>query len=135
MRSTDEKAALLRPANHGAIYVALVEADVLSLVVNFDGYGNGGQTEALDAGSADGEVALPDTRIEIASLIWSNADPCRSPRLLRPSPAALSAQDDVAAMISTSTNASGRASAATTMVVTAGGLSEAQRRRLTAPSV
>jgi hypothetical protein len=70
----DEKAASLRPANHGAIFDALADAGTVSVTVTFDGYGDSGQIEAIDARSADGEIALPDTCVEIASPACADPD-------------------------------------------------------------
>lgn len=70
----DEKAASLRPANHGAIFEALADAGIVSVTVTFDGYGDSGQIEAIDPRNADGEIALPATCVEIASQACADPD-------------------------------------------------------------
>ncbi|MBS3962852.1 MAG: hypothetical protein KGZ61_13625 [Sandarakinorhabdus sp.] len=57
----------LRPANQTAIFDALASAGVVTLVVNFDGFGDSGQIEAMTATGAEGEIALPETCIPYAS--------------------------------------------------------------------
>lgn len=60
----------LRPANQTAIFDALASAGVVTLVVNFDGFGDSGQIEAMTATGTDGEMAPPQISIPYAS-------PCR----------------------------------------------------------
>jgi len=57
----------LRPANQAAIFDALTSAGVVTLVVNFDGYGDSGQIESLDARGPEGEIVMPDTSVIYAS--------------------------------------------------------------------
>lgn len=56
-----------RPANIAALFDALAAAGITAVVVNFDGYGDSGQIESIDARDAEGEVALPESTIEIGS--------------------------------------------------------------------
>ncbi len=57
----------LRPANKAALFDALSAAAIAEVVVNFDGYGDSGQIESIEVRGANGEAALPDTEIELAS--------------------------------------------------------------------
>lgn len=57
----------LRPGNKGALFDALAAAAIVTIVVNFDGYGDSGQIESIEARGANGEVALPETEIELVS--------------------------------------------------------------------
>lgn len=56
-----------RPANIAALFDALAAAGITAVVVTFDGYGDSGQVEAIDARDAEGEVALPEGMIDIGS--------------------------------------------------------------------
>jgi len=57
----------LRPANQTAIFDALASAGVVTLMVNFDGFGDSGQIEAMTATGAEGEMVLPEISIPYAS--------------------------------------------------------------------
>lgn len=57
----------LLPGNQSAIFDALASADVVTLIVEFDGYGDSGQIEAITATGPDGEMALPEFGISYAS--------------------------------------------------------------------
>ena len=56
-----------RPANIAALFDALAAAGITTVVVTFDGYGDSGQVESIDARDAEGDVALPEATIEIGS--------------------------------------------------------------------
>lgn len=60
-------AAELHPVNKTKMFDALSAAGIISVVVVFDGYGDSGQIESIDANDAHGEVALPEGEIELAS--------------------------------------------------------------------
>lgn len=62
-----------RPSNITAMFGALAAAGITAVVVNFDGYGDSGQVESIDASNAEGEVVLPDAAIEIGSPGEGNA--------------------------------------------------------------
>lgn len=59
-------AAALRPANKAALFGALAAAGIEIVTVDFDGYGDSGQIEGIDARDAHGDVALPDMEVELA---------------------------------------------------------------------
>lgn len=67
-------AAELRPANKTALFDTLTAEGVVSIVVTFDGYGDNGQIESIDARDAHGEVALPEGAIELASPTYDGAE-------------------------------------------------------------
>lgn len=56
-----------RPANIAALFDALAAAGITTVVVTFDGYGDSGQVESIDARDAEGDVSLPETMIEIGA--------------------------------------------------------------------
>lgn len=54
-----------RPANIAGLFDALAAAGITTVLVTFDGYGDSGQVESIDARDAKGDVALPEATIEI----------------------------------------------------------------------
>lgn len=71
------RAAELRPANKAALFDALAAADIVTVTVAFDGYGDSGQIESVDARDAYGEVALPTADIELATPSHEGAEVTR----------------------------------------------------------
>jgi hypothetical protein len=69
--------AELRPANKTAVFHALAAAGVTIVVVAFDGYGNSGQIEIVEAKAGEDVVALPSGEVEIASAVWGETEPER----------------------------------------------------------
>lgn len=63
MRQLDQ----CRPANMAALFDALAAAGITHVIVTFDGGGDSGQIESIDASNADGAVALPEVEIAYAS--------------------------------------------------------------------
>ena len=53
--------------NKAALFAALAVAQVNTVIVAFDGYGDEGQIESIDASGEDGPVTLPDVAIEIVA--------------------------------------------------------------------
>ena len=68
----DRLEAELLPANKTAIFDALASAGIVSVVVFFDGGGDSGQIEFIDARDAAGEATLPDLAVEFASPSYSD---------------------------------------------------------------
>ena len=62
MRRLDE----CRPANIAALFDALAATGVATVIVTFDGYGDSGQIESIDAGNAEGVTPLPSVEIALA---------------------------------------------------------------------
>ncbi len=65
-RRGQQAAEALGP-NKAALFDALVAAQVRTVIVTFDGYGDEGQIESIDASGDAGPVALPDVAIEIVA--------------------------------------------------------------------
>lgn len=64
--------------NKAALLNALALASVTRVVVSFDGYGDSGQIENVQAQAGDDSVTMPAAAIEIAEAIWDQAEPKRS---------------------------------------------------------
>lgn len=67
--------ANLRPANKAAVFAALAGAGIVTVIVTFDGYGDSGQIESIDARNADADVPLPDETISIVAIVWGRSEP------------------------------------------------------------
>ena len=64
--------------NKATLLNALALAGVTRVVVSFDGYGNSGQIENVEAQAGDDPVTMPGAAIEIAEAVWDQAEPRRS---------------------------------------------------------
>jgi hypothetical protein len=64
----------LLPANKTALFDALATANITAVVVTFDGYGDSGQIENIEAKAGDEIVTLPPGAIEIARPVWGSND-------------------------------------------------------------
>ena len=62
----EERAAALHPANKVALFTALSAAGVSVVIVTFDGVGDSGQIESVEAKAGGEPVELPDVEIELA---------------------------------------------------------------------
>ena len=60
-----------------AVFDALAAAGI-TIVVVFDGYGDSGQIENVEAKVGEDLVALPSREVEIASSVWDQAAPERT---------------------------------------------------------
>jgi hypothetical protein len=69
--------------NKTALFDALAAAGITTVIVNFDGYGDSGQVEAIEARAGDEERALPAVEIAIASANWGSATVDRQTQPLR----------------------------------------------------
>ena len=69
--------AELRPVNKTAVFDALAPAEITIVVVAFDGYGDSGQIENVEAKARRGP-GLPSVEVEIASAVWDQAEPDRT---------------------------------------------------------
>src|SRR6202035_5625925 len=63
----------LLPANKTSLFDALAAAGITTVIVNFDGCGDSGQIEMIEARAGDDDCALPSVEIEIASAGWGSA--------------------------------------------------------------
>jgi hypothetical protein len=59
--------------NKAALFDALAAAGITTVVVNFDGCGDSGQVERIEARAGDHDCALPAVELEIASMRWGSA--------------------------------------------------------------
>jgi hypothetical protein len=73
-REHARRADELLPANKSALFDVLAAAGITFVIVNFDGYGDSGQIESVEAKAGDEIVELPDERIEIVDPIWGSAE-------------------------------------------------------------
>ena len=64
--------------NKAALLDALELAGVTRVVVSFDGYGDSGQIENVEAQAGDDAVTMPGAAIEIAEAVWDQTEPTRS---------------------------------------------------------
>ncbi len=74
--------AALRPANKSAVFAALAGAGIATVIVSFDGYGDSGQIDSIDArDAANTNVPLPDQTISIVAIVWGQSAPESRPML------------------------------------------------------
>jgi hypothetical protein len=64
----------VRPANKAALFDALAAAGITSILVHFDGSGDSGQIEGIDATAGDQPAEIPNGNIEIAQVRWGSPD-------------------------------------------------------------
>lgn len=64
--------------NKATLLQALDVAGVTKIVVTFDGYGDSGQIEDVQAQAGDGDVTMPGSVIEIMAAVWGQTEPERS---------------------------------------------------------
>ena len=64
----------IRPANKTALFDALVAAGITSVLVHFDGSGDSGQIEGIDATAGEQPAEIPNGNIEIAQVRWGDAN-------------------------------------------------------------
>ncbi|VVB49955.1 hypothetical protein RHAL1_04099 [Beijerinckiaceae bacterium RH AL1] len=64
--------------NKATLLNALTLAGVTRVVVSFDGYGDSGQIENVEAQTGHDPVTMPSAAIEIAEAVWDQAEPKRS---------------------------------------------------------
>mgnify|MGYP000925356451 CR=1 FL=1 len=64
--------------NKATLFQALDVAGVTKIVVTFDGYGDSGQIEDVQAQAGDGDVTMPGSAIEIMAAVWGQTEPERS---------------------------------------------------------
>ena len=64
--------------NKAALLNALALACITRVVVSFDGYGDSGQIENVEAQAGDNPVTMPAAAIEIAEAVWDQTEPRHS---------------------------------------------------------
>ena len=70
-------------ANKAALFDALAAAGITTVLVNFDGCGDSGQIEMIEARTGDDDCALPAVEVEIASANWGSTTIDRQTRPVR----------------------------------------------------
>lgn len=70
--------AELFAVNKTALLNALEIAGVTRVVVSFDGYGDSGQIENVEARAGEDPVTMPGVAIEIAEAVWDQTEPKRA---------------------------------------------------------
>ena len=76
-------AAEVRPGNKTAIFDALARAGITIVTVSFDGCGDSGQIESIDAFAGDAPAELPSEQIELAEPASDGGRPEQSSFSLR----------------------------------------------------
>jgi hypothetical protein len=71
----DKLAADLRVSNKAALFDALAAVGITHVIVSFDGYGDSGQIEDIEAKAHDKVVKLPPNEIVIAAAVWGASEP------------------------------------------------------------
>jgi len=70
----DRRVAELLPANKNALFDALAAAGIDTVTVSFDGAGDSGQIENIEARAGDKIIPLPSGAIDVASPIWGRPE-------------------------------------------------------------
>lgn len=65
----------LRPQNKAAVFEALSAAQVVCVVVDFDGASDSGQIESIDGYGPDGSMPIPATTVELRRAGWTSRTP------------------------------------------------------------
>jgi len=73
-------ASELLDANKTALFDALAAAGITTVIVNFDGYGDSGQVERIEASADNVDCPLPAIDVEVASAQWGSAAILRQPK-------------------------------------------------------
>jgi len=69
------------PANKASLFNALAAAGIATVIVGFDGYGDSGQIETIDAYGPDNtEAQLPDTTLAMAEVTFDGPRVVIEPR-------------------------------------------------------
>jgi hypothetical protein len=85
-REHARRAEELLAANKAVLFDALAAAGIETVIITFDGYGDSGQIEHIDAGVGEKTIPLPPDPIEIARTTWGVPKSSARPRpFTRPS--------------------------------------------------
>ena len=63
----------VRPINKNALFDALAVTNITTVVVTFDGEGDSGQIESVDARAGEDAAALPTTTVAIRNVAWDGS--------------------------------------------------------------
>jgi hypothetical protein len=77
-REQERRADELRRSNKAVLFDTLATAGIDTVVVTFDGYGDSGQIENIDARAGAETVTVPSNDIEIARSEWGSSEIDRS---------------------------------------------------------
>jgi len=72
-RERDRLEAECLPANKTALFDALVSAGITKVVVAFDGYGDSGQIESIDASSGHDVAPIPALSMTLSEPAWDGS--------------------------------------------------------------
>lgn len=64
-----------RATNKAALFAVLAAAGVTQVIVTFDGYGDSGQIESVDARAGDEPIELPEATVAFLSAEWDESEP------------------------------------------------------------
>ena len=82
-REYARRAEELLPENKTVLFSVLAAAGITTVVVCFDGYGDSGQIESVEASISGEPAALPDEQIEIIDTVWGSAEIERQTHTIR----------------------------------------------------
>jgi hypothetical protein len=68
----------LMPRNKATLFDLLAAASITHIIVSFDGCGDSGQIESMEAKAGDATAAIPQVQIEITRAVWGQTEPERS---------------------------------------------------------
>jgi hypothetical protein len=72
-RARDQLAKDILPSNKAVLFDALAAVGIVTVTVRFDGYGDSGQIEEIEARAGDAVSELPPDMIEIAEPLWDGS--------------------------------------------------------------
>ncbi len=82
-RDYTRRANELLSGNKAVLFDALSAAGITTVIVSFDGYGDSGQMEDIDARIGNKPCELPEERIELLDPIWGSAEIERQTHTIR----------------------------------------------------
>lgn len=73
-RAHEAAQVAIRPANKTALFAVLSAASITSVDVSFDGYGDSGQIESIDAKADGTDAPLPDATVTLTIIGWRDTE-------------------------------------------------------------
>ncbi|MFC4726098.1 DUF6878 family protein (plasmid) [Glycocaulis abyssi] len=74
MKAYEARAAALMPANKASLFAVLAPAGITRIDVTFDGYGDSGQIEDVQAYAGDTPAALPEAPLTLRSVSFHDEE-------------------------------------------------------------
>jgi len=74
-RAHEAAQAAIRPTNKSALFIVLSAAGITSVDATFDGYGDSGQIESIEAKADTAVIPLPDATVTLTIIGWRDTDP------------------------------------------------------------